>query len=113
MAACGNLMVGSGPDTYDPVCELLKGHYGPCKSTGAIDQHVCAQIETARALLVAVGQVWVRRRGDRSARVEITARHDVGGTLMFTVKRNTSNRVQSIGLNTLLRDYKRSPHGVA
>lgn len=32
-------MVGSGTDTYDPVCELPDGHRGFCKSTAAIDQH--------------------------------------------------------------------------
>jgi hypothetical protein len=36
---CGRLMVGSGPDTYDPVCELPIGHEPPCKSSAAIDQH--------------------------------------------------------------------------
>jgi hypothetical protein len=30
---CGRLMVGSGPDTYDPVCELPIGHEPPCKSS--------------------------------------------------------------------------------
>lgn len=32
-------MLGSGTDTYDPVCELPKGHDGPCKSSAAVDQH--------------------------------------------------------------------------
>jgi hypothetical protein len=36
---CGRIMVGSGTDTYDPVCELPEGHDGPCKSSTAIDQH--------------------------------------------------------------------------
>ncbi len=36
---CGQVMVGSGPDTYDPVCELLAGHAGWCMSTAAIGQH--------------------------------------------------------------------------
>jgi hypothetical protein len=36
---CGRLMIGSGTDTYDPVCELREGHRGQCKSTAAIDQH--------------------------------------------------------------------------
>lgn len=36
---CGRIMVGSGPDTYDPICELPEGHTGACKSTSAIDQH--------------------------------------------------------------------------
>lgn len=43
---CGRIMVGSGTDTYDPICELVEGHVGPCKSTAARDQHridpVCA-----------------------------------------------------------------------
>lgn len=36
---CGRLLLGSGTDTYDPVCELPVGHAGACKSTAAIDQH--------------------------------------------------------------------------
>lgn len=36
---CGRIMVGSGTDTYDPICELISGHRGSCKSTTAIDQH--------------------------------------------------------------------------
>jgi hypothetical protein len=32
-------MVGSGTDTYDPVCELPEGHDGFCKSSTATDQH--------------------------------------------------------------------------
>lgn len=36
---CGRLMLGSGPDSYDPVCELAEGHDGACMSTAAIDQH--------------------------------------------------------------------------
>lgn len=36
---CGKIMVGSGTDTYDPVCELPHGHTGACKSSSAIDQH--------------------------------------------------------------------------
>lgn len=39
MLACGRLMLGSGSDTYDPICELPAGHAGVCKSTAAIDQH--------------------------------------------------------------------------
>lgn len=38
-AECGQIMVGSGTDTYDPVCELPEGHRGPCKSSAAVDQH--------------------------------------------------------------------------
>ncbi len=36
---CGRTMIGSGDDTYDPVCELRDGHDGPCRSTAALDQH--------------------------------------------------------------------------
>jgi hypothetical protein len=36
---CGRLMVGSGGDTYDPVCELREKHKSMCRSTSAIDQH--------------------------------------------------------------------------
>lgn len=36
---CGQIMVGSGGDTYDPCCELPPGHDGPCRSAGATDQH--------------------------------------------------------------------------
>lgn len=36
---CGQVMVGSGTDTYDPLCELPQGHEGPCKSSAATDQH--------------------------------------------------------------------------
>jgi hypothetical protein len=36
---CGRIMVGSGTDTYDPVCELPEGHRGSCKSSAATDQH--------------------------------------------------------------------------
>jgi hypothetical protein len=32
-------MVGSGGDTYDPVCELPPGHVGRCMSSTAVDQH--------------------------------------------------------------------------
>jgi hypothetical protein len=32
-------MVGSGTDTYDPICELPAGHEPPCRSSAAIDQH--------------------------------------------------------------------------
>ncbi len=35
---CGALMLGSGTDAYDPLCELPRGHRGPCRSTAAIDQ---------------------------------------------------------------------------
>ena len=46
---CGSLMVGSGTDTYDPVCELPEGHKGPCKSTAAVDQHrLCEQDRCTR-----------------------------------------------------------------
>lgn len=37
--ACGNVMVGSGTDVYDPLCELPKRHSGDCKSSAATDQH--------------------------------------------------------------------------
>jgi hypothetical protein len=36
---CGRMMVGSGGDTYDPICELPTGHDGRCRSSSAIDQH--------------------------------------------------------------------------
>ncbi len=36
---CGRTMIGSGDDTYDPVCELRDDHEGPCRSSAAIDQH--------------------------------------------------------------------------
>jgi hypothetical protein len=36
---CGSLMVGSGGDTYDPICVLPHGHAGGCKSPSAIDQN--------------------------------------------------------------------------
>lgn len=36
---CGQIMVGSGGDTYDPCCELPPDHDGPCLSCTAIDQH--------------------------------------------------------------------------
>lgn len=36
---CGRIMVGSGTDTYDPLCVLPEGHGGQCKSPDAIDQH--------------------------------------------------------------------------
>lgn len=36
---CARTLVGSGGDTYDPVCELPSGHAGPCRSSSAIDQH--------------------------------------------------------------------------
>jgi hypothetical protein len=38
-APCGRPMVGSGTDTYDPTCDLIAGHSGPCRSRSAIDQH--------------------------------------------------------------------------
>ena len=44
---CGRVMVGSGTDTYDPICQLPKGHDGSCKSTAAIDQH---RLEVPRAV---------------------------------------------------------------
>lgn len=37
--ACGRIMIGSGTDTYDPICDLPDGHDGCCKSSAAIDQH--------------------------------------------------------------------------
>jgi hypothetical protein len=36
---CAGSMIGSGGDTYDPVCELPARHEGPCRSSSAIDQH--------------------------------------------------------------------------
>ncbi len=36
---CGAMMIGSGTDTYDPLCELPRLHRPPCRSTAAIDQH--------------------------------------------------------------------------
>jgi hypothetical protein len=36
---CASTMVGSGGDSYDPICELANGHDGPCRSSSAIDQH--------------------------------------------------------------------------
>jgi hypothetical protein len=36
---CARTLIGSGGDTYDPVCELPGGHDGPCRSSSAIDQH--------------------------------------------------------------------------
>lgn len=36
---CKRLMVGSGTDTYDPICDLPEGHRGPCHSSDAIDQY--------------------------------------------------------------------------
>lgn len=36
---CGRIMVGSGSDTYDPICELPEGHKRACRSRAAIDQH--------------------------------------------------------------------------
>lgn len=36
---CNRTMVGSGGDTYDPVCELPEGHRGLCRSRSAVDQH--------------------------------------------------------------------------
>jgi hypothetical protein len=35
---CGRIMVGSGGDTYDPICDLREGHDGRCMSTAATDQ---------------------------------------------------------------------------
>lgn len=43
---CGRIMVGSGNDTYDPICELHAGHDGFCKSTAATDQHRLAVAPT-------------------------------------------------------------------
>lgn len=40
---CGLILIGSGTDTYDPVCDLREGHEGRCMSTGAIDQHKLAE----------------------------------------------------------------------
>lgn len=36
---CARTLVGSGGDTYDPVCELPHGHEGRCRSSSAVDQH--------------------------------------------------------------------------
>jgi hypothetical protein len=36
---CARTMIGSGGDTYDPVCELPGAHGGSCRSSSAIDQH--------------------------------------------------------------------------
>lgn len=36
---CARTMIGSGGDTYDPVCELPIGHNEPCRSSSAIDQY--------------------------------------------------------------------------
>lgn len=36
---CGRIMLGSGGDTFDPSCDLAKGHDGVCKSRAAIDQN--------------------------------------------------------------------------
>lgn len=44
---CGSLMVGSGSDTYDPICDLPDGHSGPCKSKAALDQHRITQADLA------------------------------------------------------------------
>jgi hypothetical protein len=49
MRRCERIMVGSGTDTYDAICELRAGHTGPCKSTAARDQH---HIERALTLEV-------------------------------------------------------------
>lgn len=43
MSDCGKIMVGSGDDTYDPICELPAGHDPPCMSSAAIDQHKLAE----------------------------------------------------------------------
>jgi hypothetical protein len=32
---CGRLLVGQGDDTYDPLCQLPKGHAGSCSAKGA------------------------------------------------------------------------------
>lgn len=45
---CCSIMLGSGTDTYDPTCQLPKGHSGPCKSTSAIDQHRLSKDELRR-----------------------------------------------------------------
>lgn len=52
MTQCGSVMVGSGTDTYDPICELPAGHSGPCKSTAAVDQHRLDEIPHARICTV-------------------------------------------------------------
>ena len=46
---CGRVMVGSGTDTYDPICQLPAGHGGECKSTAATDQHRIGPAEWSRA----------------------------------------------------------------
>jgi hypothetical protein len=101
--------LGSGGDTYDPLCELLTGHLGPCKSTAAIDQFKIDQEGTARAMAVlrrGYGQCWRRRRGHHATVMLRSSwtRHD--GKLMFEVVRNTSRRRQAISLDTLLADYE-------
>jgi hypothetical protein len=45
---CGNLMIGSGTDTYDPTCDLPEGHEGDCKSVGAIGQFKITTAERQR-----------------------------------------------------------------
>lgn len=50
-------MVGCGGDTYDPTCELPKGHDGWCKSTSGVGQHKRAKPERVveDAIRAAVG----------------------------------------------------------
>lgn len=36
---CGRIMIGSGGDTYDPICVLPDRHRGACRSASAIDQY--------------------------------------------------------------------------
>jgi hypothetical protein len=60
---CGHWLVGSGPDSWDPVCELPAGHGGRHRSSAAIDQHRLPhpltnnQIEAVRWLRRARGGV--------------------------------------------------------
>jgi hypothetical protein len=36
---CERLMIGSGSDSYDPICDLPDRHDGGCRSTAAKDQN--------------------------------------------------------------------------
>lgn len=74
MSECGRIMVGSGTDTYDPICELPEAHSGPCKSTAAIDQNrlvprrsiaLMGRMEL-EALVIERGAEIERLRGGRS-----------------------------------------------
>lgn len=40
---CGRVMVGSGGDTYDPICEMPQGHSGGCKSSAAVGHQQLAE----------------------------------------------------------------------